>query len=134
MALAHTNLAEIALLRGDGATAQEHLQLALPHIHSHVRRVLCFFTTLAGWCTTRERVLLEDARCTAVSLGVVAGLTKRTGAPLSALYRTLQEKRRESVQQRFTDLEWQQMWYRGYAMSNEQAVAFAGKLLHTGSA
>jgi len=134
LALAHTNLAEIALLRGDGTTAQEHLQLALPHIHSHVRRVLCFFTTLAGWCATRERVLLEDARCAAVSLGVAAGLTERTGAPLSALYRTLQEKRCESVQQRLTNLEWQGMWYRGYAMSNEQAVAFAGKLLHTGSA
>jgi hypothetical protein len=65
---------------------------------------------------------------------VAAGLTERTGAPLSALYRTLQEKRCESVQQRLTNLEWQGMWYRGYAMSNEQAVAFAGKLLHTGSA
>ncbi len=127
--LAHTNLAEVALLRGDPALAQAHLRLALPHIHSHIRRRLCFFTTLAGWCITGHRARPEDARSAAVSLSVVAGLTERTGAPLSALYRTLYEKRRESVQKQLKELEWQEMWYRGRAMSNEQAVLYAGKLL-----
>ncbi len=132
IAMAHTNLAEVALARGDDASAREELQRAAPHIHEHVRRVLCFCVTLAGWLVAQPRAHQNDVRRGAELLGAVEMITERTGAPLSALYYTLNERRMEMAQRRLTEREWQEAWNRGRAMKIEQAVEYAGEVIQSG--
>lgn len=126
-AMAHTNLAEVALARGNYAMAREELRRALPYIHSHVRRLFCFLATLAGWLIGQPHARQENMRRGAELFGAIAGLTERTGASLSAMYRILNETRIEIVQRRLTDREWQAAWHQGYIMTNEQIGVWLGK-------
>jgi predicted ATPase/transcriptional regulator with XRE-family HTH domain len=131
IAMARTNLAEVALARGDYITAREELRRALPHIHTHVRRELCFVATLAGWLVSPPHVTKEDVRRGAALFGAVERLVERTGAPLSAMYRELGEKRVEIARRRLTAREWQEAWNIGRAWAPEQVNAQVESLLNS---
>jgi predicted ATPase/transcriptional regulator with XRE-family HTH domain len=125
VAMAHTNLAEVALARDNHALAYAELQHVLPYVHEHIRRELCFLITLAGWYITKPRARQTDVRRGVELLGMAAGLTDRTGAPPSAFYRTLIETRNTIAQQRLPAHDWQAAWSRGRAMGLEQSSDYA---------
>lgn len=127
--MAHTNLAEIALARDDYTRAHEELQRAAPHFHVHTRRSLCFLATLAGWFIIVPRARKDATQHGVELFGAVAGLTERTGAPPSAMYRALNETRSEIARQQLTAREWQEAWNRGGTMTLEQAIEYAAKLV-----
>lgn len=131
IAMAHTNLAEVALARGDHTLARDELQLALPYIHSHTRRWLCFLTTLAGWLIATPRAHYDDVRHGVELFGAVAGLTERTGAPLSAMYRALNETRIEIARRRLTARAWDEAWQHGHGMTTLQVIDYVSKIVQT---
>lgn len=124
-AMARTNLAEIALARGNHTLARDELQRAVPYIHSHTRRLLCFLATLAGWLITSPHTQQDDARRGVELFGAVAGLTERTGAPPSAMYYALNETRAEIAQQTLTQREWHEAWETGKNWTLEQMASKA---------
>lgn len=132
VALIHTNLAEIAMARGDYERARVELENALPLIHLHVRRQLCFLLSLAGWFITPPHARLNDVRRGVELLSVAEMLTERTGAPPSASYRALRERRMEIARRRLTEGEWQVAWQRGCGVGMNQVVNFARQRLAGG--
>ncbi len=125
VAMAHTNLAEVALARGNHTLAYAELQHTLPYVREHIRRELCFLVALAGWFITKPRARQTDVRRGVELLGMAAGLTDRTGAPPSAFYRTLIETRNTIARQRLSVRDWQVAWDRGRAMWLEQTIDYA---------
>lgn len=130
VALIHTNLAEIAMARGDYERARTHLENALPFIHLHVRRQLCFLLSLAGWLITSPHARPNDVRNGVELLSAAEMITERTGAPPSAIYRTLNEGRMEIARRRLTDREWQAAWQRGGGVMIDQVVDYARQRLN----
>ncbi len=125
VALAHTNLAEIALARGNHPLAYAELQYTLPYVREHIRRELCFLVALAGWFITKPRARQTDVRRGVELLGMAAGLADRTGAPPSAFYHTLIETRNTIARQRLSERDWQAAWDLGRAMGLEQTIDYA---------
>lgn len=121
------------MARGDYERARTHLENALPLIHLHVRRQLCFLLSLAGWFITSPHARLNDVRRGVELLSVAKMLTERTGAPPSASYRALKERRMEMARRRLTDREWQAAWQRGCEVMMDQVVNYARQQLNAGS-
>jgi tetratricopeptide (TPR) repeat protein len=133
VAIAHTNLAEAALARGNHALAYAELRHVLPYVHEHVRRELCFMVALAGWFITKPRARQTDVRRGVELLGMAEGLTDRTGAPPSVFYRTLIEARSTIARRRLPAHDWQAAWNRGRAMGLEQSIDYARLLASNAS-
>lgn len=130
-AMGHTNLAEVAIARGDYPRARADLLRALPFIHVHIRRQLYFLGTLAGWLITAPRAPKKNLQCGVECLGAVAGLTERTGASVSAMYRAFNQARAEIARERLSRHEFESAWQRGHAMTTEQARDYASKLVQS---
>lgn len=133
VALIHTNLAETAMARDDYNRARVELENALPLIHLHVRRQLCFLLSLAGWLITSPHARLSDVRQGVELLRVAEMITERTGAPPSAMYRALNDRRMEMARRKLTDRVWQEAWQRGGVVLMDQVVNYARQQLHCGS-
>lgn len=122
-AMTHTNLAEIALAHDDDTTAHDELRLALPLVHLHVRRELCFLATLAGWLITSSHACKDDVQHGVELFGAIEQYIERTGLPLSAMYRTLNATRAQIAQRRLTAREWQDAWNTGKSWTREQVAS-----------
>ena len=125
VALTYTNLAEIAMARGEYERARINLENALPLIHLHFRRQLCFLLSLAGWLITSPQARQNDVRHGVEWLSAAKMITERTGAPPSAMYHTLNEKRMAKSRHQLTDRDWQQAWQRGREMNIDQIMKYA---------
>lgn len=66
--------------------------------------------TLAGWLIATPHARYDDIRRGVELFGAVARLTEQTGAPLSAMYRALNEKRTEIARRRLTAPAWDEAW------------------------
>ncbi len=123
VAIAHTNLAEVALAHGNPVQARHELRQGLPYALSYMRRLHCLFVTLAGL------LLAEDAQVSARLLGAVAGGCERTGASLSPMHQALIAQRGDYAQGLLTQSEWQAAWQVGHSWTLAQAVQEAEKWL-----
>ena len=127
VAMAHTNLAEVALADGNANQARHELWLALPHARLYIRRLRCLLVTLAGLLLDTTQA--QEVAAPAELLGAVAGLGERLGDPLSPLYQTLIAQRSEYAKRLQPQSQWQAAWQVGRTWTSAQAVAAAEKWL-----
>ncbi len=124
VAMAHTDLAELALIQHDAAQARHELQQVLPYARRYLRRLHCLLVTLAGLLLTP---LPAPARSTpqaaATVLGAIAGLGERTGDTLSPFHQRLIAERTAYAQPLLPQHDWQVAWQHGHAWTPAQAVA-----------
>jgi hypothetical protein len=130
IAMAHTDLAEIALAHDAPEQACRELRQALPQARLAVRRFRCVLVTLAGLLlTTVHTTPTEDAQAAAVFLGAEAALGKQTDAPSLLRYQALIAQHTAQAQQLLTQREWQAAWQVGHTWTLAQAAAEAEKWL-----
>ncbi len=100
VAIAHTNLAELALAHGNSIQASHELRQVLPYAHLYMRRLHCLLVTLVGLLLTPlHTTSAADAHAAAAFLGAVAGVSERTGDSLSPLHQALIAQRSGRAQQ-----------------------------------
>lgn len=126
LAMALTDLAEVALARGDPLRAQQELHLALPIARISVRRLRCLLVTLGG-VGLRARRSRQNGRIDGLAelFGAVAGLGERSGERLSPFFQALASERSECAQKLLPPHDWDAAWERGYNMTLSQAAAAA---------
>jgi tetratricopeptide (TPR) repeat protein len=130
VAIAHTDLAEIALAQGNVAQASHALRQVLPYARLYMRRLHCMLVTLAGLLLTRlHTTQAAEAQAAAGFLGAAAGLSERTGDVLSPFHQTLITQRAAYAQQLLSQRQWQAAWRVGYTWTQAQAVTEAEKWL-----
>jgi tetratricopeptide (TPR) repeat protein len=130
LGVAHTALAEVALVQNQYAQARHELWQVLPYAHLRMRRLRAMLVTLAGLLlATLHTTQAEDARAAAAFLGAVAGMGERTGDSLPPWQQALAAQRSASAQRLLAQHEWQAAWQVGYTWTPAQAVAEAEKWL-----
>ncbi len=130
VAMAHTGLAELALVDSNPAQARHELRQVLPYARLYLRRLHCLLVALAGLLLTPlPTTPTETAQSAATLLGVIAGLGERTGDTLSLFHQHLIAARTATAQQLLTEYEWQAAWQQGHAWTPAQAVAQAERWL-----
>jgi ATP/maltotriose-dependent transcriptional regulator MalT len=121
-----TNLAEVALARGDTSAARQALLLVAPVAPLHARRLRVFLTAAAAY----QLLDAEHAAKTAASLlAYVSASSERLGDPLSPMTQRALASRIVTAQGRLSPVEWQAAWEAGQRMTAEEAVALAGETL-----
>ena len=129
-AMAHTGLAELALVDSNPAQARHELRQVLPYARLYLRRLHCLLVTLAGLLLTPlPTTPTETAQAAATLLGAIAGLGERTGDTLSPFHEHLIAARTATAQQLLTEYEWQAAWQQGHAWTPAQAADAAEQWL-----
>lgn len=120
MAMAHTDLAELALVHNDPAQARHHCTQVLPYARQYLRRLHCLLVTIVGITVTPSPA--ANVQNAATLLGAIAGLGERTGDTLSPFHQRLIGERSAVVEQRLTAIEWQAAWQVGHVWTPTQAA------------
>lgn len=124
VAMAHTDLAELALIQHDPAQARHELQQVLPYARRYLRRLHCLLVTLAGLLLTAPPAPASaNPEAAATMLGAIAGLGERTGDTLSPFHQRLIAERTTYAQLLLSPHEWQAAWQQGHAWTPAQAIA-----------
>jgi len=126
-AMAHTGLAELALLHNDSVQARRELRQVLPYARLYLRRLHCLLVTLSGLLLTPSPAPSIPAAVTL--LGAVAAIGERTGNTLSPFHQRLIAERSAAAQHLLSQQEWQTAWQVGYAWTPAQAAAEAERWL-----
>jgi tetratricopeptide (TPR) repeat protein len=121
-----TNLAEVALARGDRPAARQALLLVAPLAPLHARRLRVFLTAAAGYCVLEPEGAAETA---ASLLAYVSVSSERLGDPLSPMTQRALASRIETVRDRLSPVQWRAAWDAGERMTAEEAVALAARTL-----
>jgi tetratricopeptide (TPR) repeat protein len=134
LGVAHTALAEVALVQNQVARARHQLQQVLPYAHVRMRRLRAMLVAIAGLLltklhTTQAGEATVRARAAAAFLGAVAGMGERTGDSLPPWQQALVAQRSTYAQSHLLQHEWQAAWQVGYRWTPAQAVAEAEKWL-----
>lgn len=121
IAMAKTDLAEIALLQGDYQTARDWLGQAYGSIHQQIRRLLVYLWTLAGY------LVLSNRNSTNLSLAVhfyasIDALQERLGVHLNSFYQRSSRGRMLLARKNFSEQDWQGMWKTGRGWDREEAL------------
>ena len=127
VAMAHTGLAEVALLQRNPVQARHELHQVLPYARLYLRRLHCLLVTLAGLLLTPLPTPTIAAAVTL--LGAVAGLSDHTGDTLSPFHGRLIAERSAAAQRLLTEDEWQAAWQVGHAWTPAQAADAAERWL-----
>lgn len=123
IAMVHTDLAELALVRADPSLAFHELQQVLPYARLYLRRLHCLLVTLIGFLLMPlPTPSTANVQAAATLLGAIAGLSERTGDTLSPFHQQLIDKRSAIAQQWLTRHEWQAAWQVGHAWTPAQAA------------
>ena len=120
VAMAHTDLAELALVDSNPAQARYELRQVVPYARLYLRRLHCLLVTLAGILLTPPSDVSIPA---AVHLlAAVAGIGERTGDTLSPFHQRLIAERSTAARQLLTEDEWQTAWQTGHVWTPAQAA------------
>ncbi|MEZ4731548.1 MAG: tetratricopeptide repeat protein [Caldilineaceae bacterium] len=124
VAMAHTDLAELALLTEQMAAARHELRLAFPYARLTVRRLRCLVVALIGLLLPPlSAPAIPHVQTAAIFFGAVAGLGERTGDTLSPFHQRLIAERTTYAQLLLLPHEWQAAWQQGHAWTSAQAIA-----------
>jgi tetratricopeptide (TPR) repeat protein len=131
--LAWTNLAEVALVRGDAAGAAEALRRAVGKAHLHTRRARIFLVAVAGLLLLDrpdegERGVAARALNTTRLLAYVTATSERLGE-LASLTQCYVAERTETARRRLPPNTWQAAWDAGQRWTAEDAFAAAARAL-----
>ncbi len=120
IAMAHTNLAEIALAYDNPKQARDELLQALPQARLYIRRFRCLLVTLAGLLLhTRSTSEAKDLAAATELLGAVSRLGEHSGDALSPFYQALIARRSEHTRQILTQHIWEAAWQVGRTWTRE---------------
>ena len=131
--LAWTNLAEVALVRGDAAGAAEALRRVVGKAHLHTRRARIFLVAVAGLLLLDrpdegERGVAARAMNTTRLLAYVTATSERLGE-LASLTQCYVAERTETTRRRLPPNTWQAAWDAGQRWTAEDAFAAAAQAL-----
>lgn len=130
IAMAHTDLAELALAFGNPTQARHELLQVLPYARLYLRRLHCLLVTLTRLLLTSVAPTpATNAQAAAKLLGCIAGLGERTGDTLSPFHQELIAERSTTAQRLMIQPEWQAAWQQGHAWTPAQAADAAEQWL-----
>lgn len=104
LAVAKTDLAEIALTNRDYGEVRKWLVEALEPASMHIRRSIVFLSTLAGYLVLSPEGSNEKAAC---FYGAVDALNEQSSVILGPFFRSLNQRRILIVQQDLSESHWQ---------------------------
>lgn len=120
-AMAATDLAEIALQQGDLLQTRYWLEQACLTASQHVRCIVVFLGTLAGYLTLSCQ---NDAglRRAASLFGAIEALRQRSGVQLNRFYQHLSQERAGLLRQKLPPDVWESTYKAGYNWSIRETV------------
>lgn len=105
LAIAKTDLAEVALAQGDFVKARIWLKDAFEPANKQVRRFMVFLSALTGYLVLSNDDR-EDKRKAACFFGAIDTVSKRSGVILGAFYQNLNRERMRLAREKLSDGEW----------------------------
>ena len=120
LAVARTDLAEVALLEGDYKRARSWLAKSIEPSGQHVRRFIVFLCALAGYLASAPE---RDKRKAAHLYGAINSLIERSGVILNLFYQTQNQKRIGMVRQSMSEKAWQVAFETGRQWDKEEILA-----------
>ena len=129
LALAKTDLAEIALAQKDRARALYWLRQSRTHPRLHIRRTLVFLSAVAGYVLSSANPTAASYELAAQIFGSVEALGERSGIILSPFWRQLNQDRMAITRQHLSKGSWQNVFDHGRGWSKEHALAKADEVL-----
>jgi len=126
LAMAKTDLAEIALMQRDNQNARNWLEQAYGSVHQQIRRLLVYLCTLAGYL-----VLLNQNMPLAVHFyAAIDALQERSGVQLNSFYQRVNRERMLMAHENFSEQEWREIWQTGRGWDREVALRQVGSVLN----
>jgi predicted ATPase/DNA-binding XRE family transcriptional regulator len=120
LAIAWTDLAEIALARKNFAQAHTLLRQAYAPARNQVRRLMVFLLALTGYlilCPARGKEKIAEF------FGVLAKLSESSGVVLSQFYVDLNEKRSQLTRKPFSQVDWDAKFREGRQWKRDDILA-----------
>lgn len=124
-AMGITDLAEVALAVKDYGEAQRQLQRGKDIASQHVRRLLCYLSTLAGFLTLKPGNKLAALQRAVEIYGAVEALKGFSGEVLVPFYVELNTYRLALTHQRLEKGIWETAWKAGQSWNREEILARA---------
>ena len=128
LAMAMTDLAEVALAEGDLKSAKAWLKEAYPHASQHVRRFIVFLCALAGYLVLSSKDK-SNLRCAAHLYGAIEKMSRLAGIGLNAFYQDINQKRMQRAQKNLSATEWQGAYETGSVWERGEAILKVNELL-----
>lgn len=122
-----TNLAEVALAKGDRDTARDALLRVAPLASLHTRRLRAFLVSVSGFALLGQAG--KSRENIASLLGYVVEANQRVGDPLSPMLRYLLEERVAAARQLLAPDAWQAAWGVGQHWTAEKALTVTAEIL-----
>jgi tetratricopeptide (TPR) repeat protein len=129
IAMAKTDLAEVALAEGKFEQALKWLKEAHPYANQHVRRFIVFLCALAGYLVL-SRNDKADLRTSAQLYGAIKKLSKQAGIGLNVFYQELNQTRMQRAQKKLSAAEWQKAYETGSGWKRGEAIQRVNELLN----
>ena len=128
IAMAQTDLAEIALAQKDLLQAHHWLEHAYEYACQQIRRMLVFLCALAGY-----HVLLGKDTSNLIKAaqlyGAIESLGAKSGVNFNSFYRRLNQERMQLAREKLTATEWQAAYETGRGWERDEAILQAKNLL-----
>jgi len=122
LAMARTDLAEIALANMDLKIALSWLKEAFEPAQNHIRRLIIFLCTLSGFLVLSPTGNIELA---ARFYGAIDKLCETSGTPLGDFYQITNRQRIGFARQELSLTAWQAVYGEGQTWNKEDAIRFA---------
>jgi predicted ATPase len=122
LAMALTDLAELALIEGDFVAAHHWLTEAFEPASHHIRRLICYLSTLSGLLALNPENDLEAKRDAVRFQGFIGSIIQRVNLGFSVFYQRLNEQRREQLESSLPYDSWQKEYNAGFHWSKESAL------------
>jgi tetratricopeptide (TPR) repeat protein len=126
LAIAYTDLAEIALAKKEFEKAHGFLTQAFWPAHNQVRRLMVFLTALTGYMLLFPA---EDNSKTIEFFGALSGLSESSGVVLARFYVDLNEKRSQSARKQCSPADWDKKFRAGRQWKRNDILAQASLVL-----
>lgn len=124
-----TDLAEVALAKGDQVTAREALRTVAPVAHLHNRRARIFLLAVAGYLLAGSPPVEREALAATRLLACLIAANERVGDPLSVMARMFLAERVKTAKERLGQQHWQTVWDEGRHWTLEEGMAVGRGLL-----
>ncbi len=127
LAMAWTDLAEIALANNDRFNARNWLIKAFKPAQNHIRRLIIFLSALSGYLILGST---SHAELVARFYGFIDKLSEHSGLPLGIFYQKVNQKRIQYARNVLSNNAWQAAYSEGQNWNKENVIQNADQALH----
>ncbi len=128
IAMAQTDLAEIALAQMDYPQARHWLEQAYELASQQIRRTLVFLCALAGYFVLSSGNK-EDIRKAAQLYGAIESLGTKSGVNFNSFYQRLNRERMKQARAKLSAGEWQRAYETGFGWERGEAIQQVKRLI-----